>query len=333
MAGPAQESLTLTEISDLAHRTLTANGCDAANADALTRNIVAAERDGSQSHGLFRLPGYIASLRSGKVSGSANPAVREESVAHIAVDGDGGFTPLALERGLPILADAAQMQGIAVMTIVRTYHFAALWPETEALTERNIAAIACVNSPAVVAPFGGRRPIFGTNPVSFAWPRPGKKPVVFDMASAAMAQGEIQIAAREGLELPPGTGLDQHGHATNDPNEVLAGVQLPFGLHKGSAIALMVELLVAGATGEQLSTEATADVGDGGPARGAEIIIALSPQKLAGPNWAERCETFFADFEQIEGARLPGSRRHATRSEGDKRLVSSEVLRQIRDLS
>ena len=327
-----QESLTLDEIEALAHRVLLANGCNGSNADALTRNIVAAERDGSKSHGLFRLPGYVASLRSEKVNGAAEPSARRVSAAHVEVDGDEGFAPLALERGIPLLANAAEEQGIAVMTIRATYHFAALWPETEALTDRNLAAIACVNYAAVVAPFGGNRPMFGTNPISFAWPRPGNNPVVFDMATAAMAQGEIQVAARDGLSVPLGTGLDWEGNETTDPKEILSGVQLPFGGHKGSAIALMVELLAAGITGDQFSTEAADDVADGGPPRGGELLVALSPEKLAGADWVGRCEAFFKSYATIDGARLPGANRHKQREQPGGRLVNSAVLDQIRGL-
>ena len=254
------------------------------------------------------------------------------SPAHIQVGGDYGFAPLALERGLPLLAAAAEYQGIAVLTIVATYHFAALWPETEALAARGLASIACVNYAAVVAPFGGNRPIFGTNPFSFAWPRPGKDPVVIDMATAAMAQGEIQIAAREGREVPEGTGLDKRGNPTVDPQAILDGVQLPFGGHKGSALALMVELLAAGATGELFSPRAADDISDGGPPRGGEVIIALSPRKLAGDNWSEHCETFFAEFARADGARLPGLRRHRARQSPGDRQISSDVLRQIYEI-
>src|SRR5262249_11345017 len=161
--------------------------------------------------------------------------------------------------------------GVAVMAITHTHHFAALWPETEALAEQGLIGLACTCYMPFVAPHGGNQPIFGTNPISFAWPRPGKSPMVIDMATAAMAQGEVQIAAREGHEVPLGTGLDLNGQLTTNPNEVLKGMLLPFGGYKGSAIALMVELLSAGAIGERFSFEAAAaDTKDGGPPRGGE---------------------------------------------------------------
>jgi delta1-piperideine-2-carboxylate reductase len=327
-----EEALTLAEIEKLAGRVFLGNGCDEANADALTRTVVAAERDGSRSHGLFRVPGYVASLQSGKVDGHANPTARRTTPACVIVDGDGGFAPLAIERGIPLLAEAATENGIAVMSIVATHHFAALWHETEALAAHGLAAIACVNYAPVVAPFGGSEAIFGTNPISFAWPRPGKRPAVFDLATAAMAQGEVQIAARDGFDVPEGTGLDRHGQATTDPAEILEGVQLPFGGYKGSAIALMVELLAGGATGELFSYEAEDSITDGGPARGGELVIALSPERLAGPDWAARSEKFFARFEQIEGARLPGSKRHSLRDDENERLVDASLLERVRSL-
>ena len=216
-------SLTLDEIAALTTRALARNGCDHANTQALVRTVVAAERDGSHSHGLFRVPGYIASLRSGKVDGNASPEIRLTTPAIIAVDGRNGFAPLALERGIGALADAARCLGVAVMRLVRSYHFAALWPEVEQLTERGLAGLACVNYLPAVAPYGGREPIFGTNPIAFAWPRPGKPPVVVDMATSAMAQGEIQIAARERRFVPLGTGLDCDGRPSTDPSEILRG--------------------------------------------------------------------------------------------------------------
>lgn len=329
----ARISLTLQEIEDIARRAFSSNGCDEANTEALVRTVVTAERDGSHSHGLFRVPGYVASLRSGKVNGHADPAVTSEQSAIVIVDGDNGYAPLAIERGVPALADAARNVGIAVMSIVHTYHFAALWPETESIAAEGLIGLACTAYKPVVAPAGGKQPLFGTNPISFAWPRPGRDPVVFDMATAAMALGEVQIAARDGRRVPPGTGLDSDGAPTTDPNEIVKGTLLPFGGHKGSAIALMVELLSAGATGELFSFEAgETDLDDGGPTRGGVFMLAISPEHLAGPGWAEHCDEFFRRYDEIQGARLPGSRRHTNRKATAPREIDAELVARIRGL-
>jgi delta1-piperideine-2-carboxylate reductase len=329
----ATVELTLEEIADLAARAFSFNGCDEANTNALVRTVVSAERDRSLSHGLFRVPGYVASLRSGKVNGRADPRGGQKAGVIIAVDADNGFAPLALERGVPMLSESASKHGVAVMAVRNCYHFAALWPETEALAGEGLIAIACTCYLPVVAPHGGKTPLFGTNPLSFAWPRPGRSPMVIDMATATMAQGEIQIAAREGRSVLPGTGLGPDGQLTTDPAQILKGVLLPFGGYKGSALALMVELLAAGAIGERFSFEAAqADNGDGGPPRGGEFLLALSPDLLAGPDWAHHCEGFFERFAAINGARLPGARRHQNRLSDDPREVNAELLARIRAL-
>ncbi len=326
-------ALSLDEIDLLATRAFSQNGCDPANTQALVRTVVTAERDGSLSHGLFRVPGYIASLRSGKVNGKASPKVSHKTPAVISVHGDNGYAPLAIERGVPVLAEAAKNLGVAVMATTHSHHFAALWPETEAIAAHGLIGIACVCYTPFVAPAGGTKPLFGTNPISFAWPRPGKTPMVVDMATAAMALGEVQIAAREGRSVPLGTGLDANGQPTTDPNEIGKGVLLPFGGYKGSAIALMVELLAAGAIGERFSFEAAeADNKDGGPPRGGEFMLAISPELLAGPDWAEHCEAFFRRFEAIEGARLPGRRRHENRLSTAPRPVNADLLERVRAL-
>jgi delta1-piperideine-2-carboxylate reductase len=326
-------SLSLQEIEDLARRCFSRNGCDAENTEALVRTVVTAERDGSLSHGLFRVPGYVASLRSGKVNGKARPRVSNKTPVVVSVDGDNGYAPLSIERGVPALVKAAQELGVAVLAATHVHHFAALWPETEAIAAHGLIGMACVCYTPLVAPAGGREPLFGTNPISFAWPRPGKPPMVVDMATAAMALGEVQIAAREGRPVPPGTGLDANGRATTDPAEIVKGVLLPFGGYKGSAIALMVELLAAGAIGENFSFEAAeGDNKDGGPPRGGEFMLAISPELLAGPGWAQHCEAFFTRFEAIQGARLPGSRRHVNRLSEAPRQINAELLDRIRAL-
>ncbi|MEM1113302.1 MAG: Ldh family oxidoreductase [Pseudomonadota bacterium] len=329
----AEIELSLAEIESLVERVFKSNGCDDSNTEALVRTVVSAERDGCISHGLFRVPGYVASLRSRKVDGKAEPQVSKKTPALIQVDGKSGFAPLAIERGIPELASAAKLLGIGIMTIRNSHHFAALWPEVESLASQQLIGIACLNYMPVVAPFGGKAPLFGTNPIAFAWPRENNTPLVFDMATSAMAQGEVQIADRDGLSVPLGTGLDAHGNMSTNPRDILDGVLLPFGGYKGSAIALMVELLAAGATGDHFSYEAEqADNCDGGPPPGGELIIAISPEVTAGPDWSRHCEDFFTRFEAIDGTRLPGMRRHRLRDGTENRCVNDLLLERIEQL-
>ena len=325
--------LSLDEIYSLAKNVMLANGCDTANAEALADIICRAERDGSHSHGLFRVPGYVKALRSGKVDGKAKPTIRHLTPAVIQVEGHGCFAPLAQTVGLPALTEATAKIGIAALSLVGVHHFAALWPETEYLADRGFVGIACTAYMPAVAPAGSNEALFGTNPLSFAWPRPGHNPVVYDMATASMAMGDVQIAARDGREVPLGTGLDANGQPTTDPAAIAKGVLLPFGGYKGSAIAMMVELLAAGMTGEQFSFEARdTDNKDGGPPRGGEMIIGMSPAIIAGDGWQDHVEGFVQKLSNIDGVRMPGARRHKNRMDKGPRPINLALIETINSL-
>jgi len=145
----------------------------------------------------------------------------------------------------------------------------------------------------------------------------------------------LQIAARDGKKkVPLGTGLDSKGKETTNPADIVAGVLLPFGGYKGSAIALMVELLAAGLTGEQFSYEAKLnDNADGGPPRGGEMILAFSPEKIAGKGWEGHVEGFMAKLEGLDGVRIPGERRHKNRLNKGSRSINGSLIETIRELS
>ncbi len=210
-------SLKLDEILDLAKKTLLANGCDDETASILAELIMKAERDGSLSHGLFRLPAYVSGLKSGKINGKGRPDIKKISSSVIKVEGNNCLAPMVLNKGIPELIKAAKESGVAVLAITNSHHMAAMWPETEKLAEEGLVAFACTSYKPAVAPAGAIKPLFGTNPISFAWPRPGKTPVVYDMATASMAMGEVQVAKREGHKVPLGTGLNKQGKPTTDP--------------------------------------------------------------------------------------------------------------------
>ena len=328
-------SLTLDEIFDLAKKTLLANGCDDETASILAELIMKAERDGSLSHGLFRLPAYVSGLKSGKINGKARPEVKKISPSVIKVLGNNCLAPVVLNKGIPELIKDAKENGLAVLAINNSHHMAAMWPETEAIAEQGLVAFACTSYKPAVAPAGAIKPLYGTNPISFAWPRKGKTPVVYDMATASMAMGEVQVAKREGHKVPLGTGLTKDGKETTDPGEIAdGGVLLPFGGYKGSGIAMMVELLAGALVGDNFSYETAAkDNNDGGPPSGGEFILAISPDKLSGNDWDKHSSEFFDKMKSMEGVRLPGERRHKNRLDKVPRNINEELVNKIKSLS
>ena len=331
----AKVSLSLDDIYNLAKKTLLANGCDEETSNILSDLIKKAERDGSLSHGLFRLPAYISGLKSGKINGKSRPVVSKITPSVIKVDGKNCLAPMVLEKGIPELIKAAKENGIAVLAITNSHHMAAMWPETEAIAEQGLVAFACTSYKPAVAPAGSIKPLFGTNPISFAWPRKNKPPVVYDMATASMAMGEVQVAKREGHKVPLGTGLTKEGKDTTDPAEIAdGGVLLPFGGYKGSGIAMMVELLAGALVGDNFSYEtAEKDNNDGGPPSGGEFILAISPDKLSQNNWDEHSSKFFEKMKAMGDVRLPGERRHKNRLDKGPRHINEDLVNKIKSLS
>ena len=330
---PETKSMTLDEIYNLAFSKLTEAGADKHNASILSNILRNAERDGSHSHGLFRLPAYLTGLKSGKIKGSARASITEVTPSFIRVDGGHGLAPTAHNVAIPALVDATKQTGVAIAAIHRCFHMAALWPEVEAIAENGLAAIACTNYMPAVAPAGASKAFFGTNPIAFAWPRPDKTPIVYDMATAAMALGDVQVAARDGKKVPLGTGLDNQGKPTTEPSAIVkGGVLLPFGGYKGSGLSMMVELLTAGLTGETFSDETKArDNADGGPPIGGQFLLAMSPEIIAMDDWQTHCDSFFERISGLpgQGVRLPGERRHKNRLSSAPRRINIELLEKI----
>ena len=311
-------SMSLEDVHGLTTRILLGHGLSQEQTRAIADTVTNAERDDCKSHGLFRVPGYVKSLVSGKVNSKAVPAIRVLAPGVIQVDGMAGFSPLALEMGRTPLVERARSQGIAALAVINAHHFAALWPEVEPLAEQGLAAFAFVDSFSYVAPAGGTKPLYGTNPMAFAWPRENRPPLVFDQATSASARGEIQIHLREGKTIPEGWAIGPDGQPTTDPETALAGAQLPFGGYKGAALSLMVELLAGALVGDVFSFEATArDNKDGGPPQGGELTIAIDPSRcVAGDKRSgqlARAEALFALILEQDGTRLPSERRYQAR--------------------
>ena len=309
--------LTLEEVHALAFEALVANGFSGGQARAIADTVTAAERDLCSSHGLFRIAFYLNALNNSDVDPTAVPVVSELAPAVVHVDGRFGFAPLALEMGTALLVERARAQGIAALCLNNIYHIAALWPEVECIADQGLAAFAFTAALPYMAPAGGTRPLYGTNPMAFAWPRKDHPPLVFDQASSVTARGEIQIHLRDGRSIPEGWAIGPDGKPTTDPETALKGAQLPFGGHKGAAIALMVELLAGALVGDLFSFEAAKkNTGTGAPL-GGEFLIAIDPGRCVRDGDHEmqlaHAEKLFEKILEQEGTRLPSDRRFAAR--------------------
>lgn len=311
-------TLTVDALHERVEAILRQAGLNEIQAASVARVIVAGERDACKSHGIYRLEGTLRTIKAGKVQVSAVPErIPQDAAAIIRVDAKGGFANPAFELGLPVLVESARSLGLAALVINDCTHFSALWPEVEALTGQGLAGLAMCPSYATVAPAGGSKPLLGTNPMAFGWPRSGGAPYVFDFATSVAARGEIELHRRAGKPLPDGWAIDAQGRPTTDPETALAGAMLTFGGHKGSAISTMIELLAGIMIGDLTSPEALERLGvtSLAPAHG-ELVIAFSPRAFAAGRPGDPFQRAELLFEAIagQGARLPSQRRFAARA-------------------
>jgi LDH2 family malate/lactate/ureidoglycolate dehydrogenase len=309
-------TLPLDEVTQISIDVLKAGGLSDEHAHAIASVVYAGQRDECHSHGMYRLLGCVRSVREGRVNPNAVPDVVDHAPAVVRVDAHFGFSPLAFERGKPLLVEKARRTGLAAMAINNCYHFSALWPEVEAISADGLVAIAMTTSHSWVAPAGGSKPVFGTNPIAFAWPRPDGPPFVFDFATSAIARGEIELHRRAGKPIPTGWAINSEGNPTSDPTAALAGAMLTFGGHKGSALSAMIELMAGPLIGDLTSAESMAfDEGVGAAPCHGELILAFDPKVFLGADAAQhvaRAETIF-DAIVGQGARLPSQRRYEAR--------------------
>ncbi len=310
--------LTLAEARAFAFDTLRRCRTSAENAAFVAHALVAAEADGLKGHGLSRLPTYAAQAKVGKVDGFATPRLAAPRPALALIDAASGFAYPALDVAHKALVAATRSEGVAVAAIRRSHHCGVAGHPVEALAEEGLMALFFANSPAAIAPWGGAKGLYGTNPIAFACPLPGKPPIVVDLSLSKVARGNILAAKQRGEAIPEGWALDSAGNPTTDAAEGLKGTMVPLGDAKGTALALMVELLAAGLTGANYASEASSFLDAEGPPPGTgQLMIAFDPVMFGGEGALHRFATLAAMIEAEPGARLPGSRRLANRAKAE----------------
>lgn len=310
--------MSIAAAEDWVTQVLVAHRTTPANAASVARALVLAEADGQKGHGLSRLTAYAAQARSGKVDGAAVPVATRTAPAVVTIDACHGFAYPALELAIDRLTPVARQQGIALAGITRSHHCGVLAHVMERLAAEGLVAFMVANTPAAMAPWGGRRALFGTNPIGCAFPRPGHDPVVIDLALSKVARGHVVHAQQRGTQIPPDWALDADGQPTTDPAAALAGTMVPLGEAKGAALALMVEALAAGLTGSRYAYEASSFLDAAGEPPGTgQVLIAIDPQMLGGAAVLDHLATLFATVADETGGRLPGSRRYAHRRDAE----------------
>lgn len=330
-------NLSLDQLRALAARALEASGASAAMAASTAKALVAADAQGLASHGVARVPQYAGLLKNGRADGKAVATMTRAKGAAILIDAKDGLAFPACDLAIQEAIARAREYGIAIAGVTNSHHFGVAAYHLEAVAAQGMAGIAMGNSPAAMPMTGGKRALFGTNPIAAVFPRRHGAAISIDLSLSEVARGKIMVAAQKGESIPPGWALDKQGNPTTDAKAALEGMMLPAGGTKGAMLALMVELIVAALTGAQFGFEADSFFAAAGnrPQLGQAFII-INPNALAGNDtYTERVETLLKAMLADEGVRLPGARRNALAEKAaqDGVEISDALLHQLRALA
>lgn len=314
--------LSLEDATTRAASALIEAGTETETARSVARALVLAEADGHGGHGLIRLASYVAQVRIGKIDGQAKPSLATVRPGAARIDAHDGFAYPALDCAIDWLLATAPAQGIAAAGVFRSGHCGAMGLVVERLGCAGLVGLMVANTPAAMAPWGGRRALFGTNPIACAFPFEAD-PVVIDLSLSKVARGNILAAKRAGSPIPEGWALGPDGAPTTDPDTALAGTMLPAGDAKGAVLGLMVEALAAGLTGGCFAAEASSFLDtDGAPPATGQLLIAIDPAACGGGTG--HLAILFHEIAAEPGARLPGLNRFERRRRAEAEGIMVE---------
>lgn len=305
---------------------LTGAGTLPKNAGYFADAILDTELSGLEGHGFYWLQYYCEHVRTGKVDGRATPQVKKVSPVAFRVDARRGFAHPAIEAGFSKLIPAARKNGIAAMAVHNSYNAATLGYHTGYLAKQGLVAFGFTNSTPAIAPVGGRKPVIGTNPLSFAVPgKAGKIGFLIDQSASAVTWTAVKLAADEGRTIPFGWALDLEGRPTTDPARGLMGSMAPAGGYKGFGAGLIVEVMCAALAGAKRGPEMGSFMANDGKAIGCgQFFIALEPKAFSGGSFARQVAALVTSITSQKGARLPNSRREANQKRLRKEGLSIE---------
>lgn len=252
---PEGQRIPYPVISDFINEVLSAVGADNEQAKIFANALLWSDLIGRADHGVWRLGAYVHRIRTGSMKCPCSPSLQARTQAVNIMDGDQGIGHYIGHTAMLHAVSKAKLHGIGAVGVHNSNHFGAGAYFVQLAAERNMIGLAMSNSVAKVAPYGGVRAVFGTNPFSFAAPGHDADSMLLDMTTATVSGSSVMRFVEAGLSLPDGTAIDHEGQAILDPKDLDKGALLNFGGARGSGLAMMIEILCCVLTGAMFSTE------------------------------------------------------------------------------
>ena len=328
---------SISDVHALCTEAFTACKVTSAQAGPTIDALILAEAQGLASHGISRVPMYLAHVTHGRVNPNAVPVIQQQSASAALINADNGFAFPACNQAIKLAIQKASETGIAVGAVTNSHHFGVAGNHLRAIDDAGLVGWAMGNSPAAMPAWGGKRAIFGTNPIAAIFPRTNADPILVDLSLSEVARGKIMVAAKNGTPIPQGWALDAKGNPTTDAKAALAGMMLPMGGVKGAMLAMVVEIMVTALTGAHFGAEADSFFIDAGnQPRLGQLFLVINPDALAGRlAYESRLSALIDVVLQDPDVRLPGTRRFALAEEAMREGLElpDALVEQIRKLA
>ena len=328
---------SISDVHALCTEAFTACKVTSAQAGPTIDALILAEAQGLASHGISRVPMYLAHVTHGRVNPNAVPVIQQQSASAALINADNGFAFPACNQAIKLAIQKASETGIAVGAVTNSHHFGVAGNHLRAIADAGLVGWAMGNSPAAMPAWGGKRAIFGTNPIAAIFPRTNADPILVDLSLSEVARGKIMVAAKNGTPSPQGWALDAKGNPTTDAKAALAGMMLPMGGVKGAMLAMVVEIMVTALTGAHFGAEADSFFIDAGnQPRLGQLFLVINPDALAGRlAYESRLSALIDVVLQDPDVRLPGTRRFALAEEAMREGLElpDALVEQIRKLA
>jgi LDH2 family malate/lactate/ureidoglycolate dehydrogenase len=292
------------ELRQVTEKIFTAAGAPADLATEMGEALVGANLAGHDSHGVIRIPAYLRMIAEGQLDPKARPEIIKETATTALVDGKWTFGHVAAKYGTSVAIKKAKESGTAAVSIVRCNHIGRLGQWASQAAAEGVIAMVTVGGGGggsrggrgSAAPFGGAEPAFSTNPISIGMPGGETPDMLIDFATTVVAEGKLQVARAKKAPVPPGSILDKDGNPTTDAEDFYnGGMLLPFGGHKGYALAMFVEMLGGAFTpGDEINGEGR---------RGGAVIWAVDAFAFRSPeSYADNADFVLQRVKKIKPA-------------------------------
>ncbi len=324
-------SVKVSELKQLSIDLLERVGVPVSQASIIADSIVFAHQTGKSTHGINRLPIYLKKIKLGFMTAETKltPIIDQETIS--VYSAEHGFGQVAMYFGMEIAINKAIENGIGVVGIRNSNNFGTAAFFADLAAQKRMISMIFSNSAPAIAPWGGKEPIFGTNPI--AWGFPGTEdhpPIILDMAVSKVARGKIRAAAKCREKIPFGLALDKNGKPTDDPFEAIYGSMIPIGEYKGYGLALVVDILAGLLTGGSFGGNVKPLSYDKGYSDYGHLIIILNPDYFINEHdYNEKMNQLISKIKKTDYEKnifLPGEQSFICKKQAFEYVELSETL-------